>query len=410
MGHWEERERLFRGRKLKRKESQRDEKDRWSMLLHNKRKGAEQSRRRQLQRQQLGRWPAGAHSGTSHWSWATLLAAGLTVFLATTGTGVDFLIAGGGLDPLDWRTGAVATGVACGGLAAGSLMIVTCIRKRRRMLTVSAGGGSLDPHSMGVRNCTARRITAPSQQQEHRVVPSSGQDTVGKHKKQIRRREEMRRKAQERKAEIEHLQEERRRRHSSTLDSNFAGLVEASSPGDFVSGVPATAPAWEEDKHVASQNRKLSTPVAGPGVWSQTEEPVFSAPQGDKRHEAIEASDSASETDGSAVEQLVRQEQHARERIANEMDIPEASICPLTLEVIRDPVIDACGHSYERHAITAWLRTHTTSPCTNEAAKVAAARIAELESRIAELEKLLQAEQAEHAATKAAVDEHRTTR
>lgn len=42
--------------------------------------------------------------------------------------------------------------------------------------------------------------------------------------------------------------------------------------------------------------------------------------------------------------------------------VPEDCICPLTLEVMRDPVIDALGHSYERFAMTAWLENHTTSP------------------------------------------------
>ena len=67
--------------------------------------------------------------------------------------------------------------------------------------------------------------------------------------------------------------------------------------------------------------------------------------------------------------------------------VPEDCICPLTLEVMRDPVIDALGHSYEvraspargapapaltparraqRYAIEAWLQTHSSSPRTNE--------------------------------------------
>ena len=38
--------------------------------------------------------------------------------------------------------------------------------------------------------------------------------------------------------------------------------------------------------------------------------------------------------------------------------------CPITLLVMRDPVIAADGHSYEREALEAWLRTHRTSPLT----------------------------------------------
>ena len=38
--------------------------------------------------------------------------------------------------------------------------------------------------------------------------------------------------------------------------------------------------------------------------------------------------------------------------------------CPISLEVMRDPVIAADGHSYEREAITRWLGAHRTSPLT----------------------------------------------
>ena len=43
----------------------------------------------------------------------------------------------------------------------------------------------------------------------------------------------------------------------------------------------------------------------------------------------------------------------------------ENFICPITYEVMSDPVITAEGHSYERSAIEAWLENHDTSPITN---------------------------------------------
>ena len=42
--------------------------------------------------------------------------------------------------------------------------------------------------------------------------------------------------------------------------------------------------------------------------------------------------------------------------------------CPITLEVMRDPVMAADGHSYEREAILRWLRGHRTSPLTGRKA------------------------------------------
>lgn len=36
--------------------------------------------------------------------------------------------------------------------------------------------------------------------------------------------------------------------------------------------------------------------------------------------------------------------------------------CPITRELMRDPVIAADGHTYDREAIEMWLRNHDTSP------------------------------------------------
>ncbi len=44
---------------------------------------------------------------------------------------------------------------------------------------------------------------------------------------------------------------------------------------------------------------------------------------------------------------------------------PNGSVCPITLQVMSDPVIAADGHSYERAAIEKWLLTSNISPATN---------------------------------------------
>eukprot|EP01112_Ceratiomyxa_fruticulosa_P020975 TRINITY_DN7285_c0_g2_i1.p1 TRINITY_DN7285_c0_g2~~TRINITY_DN7285_c0_g2_i1.p1 ORF type:complete len:812 (-),score=239.44 TRINITY_DN7285_c0_g2_i1:113-2548(-) len=43
---------------------------------------------------------------------------------------------------------------------------------------------------------------------------------------------------------------------------------------------------------------------------------------------------------------------------------PPSFICPLTQEVMKDPVVDPEGNSYERSAIEAWLKNNATSPIT----------------------------------------------
>ena len=46
--------------------------------------------------------------------------------------------------------------------------------------------------------------------------------------------------------------------------------------------------------------------------------------------------------------------------------MPDEYICPITQVVMVDPVLGSDGRSYERSAITEWLRTHNTSPLTRE--------------------------------------------
>ena len=41
---------------------------------------------------------------------------------------------------------------------------------------------------------------------------------------------------------------------------------------------------------------------------------------------------------------------------------PQSYFCPITQQIMRDPVLLGDGHSYERLAINQWLQTHNTSP------------------------------------------------
>eukprot|EP00210_Caulerpa_lentillifera_P006948 g6643.t1 len=47
-------------------------------------------------------------------------------------------------------------------------------------------------------------------------------------------------------------------------------------------------------------------------------------------------------------------------------DMEQCICCPITLEVMRDPVIASDGHTYEREAIERWLRCKTGSPVTRQ--------------------------------------------
>ena len=45
-------------------------------------------------------------------------------------------------------------------------------------------------------------------------------------------------------------------------------------------------------------------------------------------------------------------------------EVPDDFICPITSEIMTDPVTTEDGFTYERTAITEWLRTKDTSPKT----------------------------------------------
>lgn len=45
-------------------------------------------------------------------------------------------------------------------------------------------------------------------------------------------------------------------------------------------------------------------------------------------------------------------------------EVPESFFCPLTHEVMHDPVVDPEGNTYERAAIEEWLKKESTSPIT----------------------------------------------
>lgn len=59
---------------------------------------------------------------------------------------------------------------------------------------------------------------------------------------------------------------------------------------------------------------------------------------------------------------------HLAEKIASIQpeDIPNEFVCPITTEIIMDPVVAVDGHTYERAAIEEWFKTKSTSPKTNE--------------------------------------------
>lgn len=70
------------------------------------------------------------------------------------------------------------------------------------------------------------------------------------------------------------------------------------------------------------------------------------------------------------TEEAVQSEWSKRERPDTDVDVSintSTFACPITQEVMKDPVIAADGFSYERKSIERWFEMgHTTSPVTNK--------------------------------------------
>ena len=52
-----------------------------------------------------------------------------------------------------------------------------------------------------------------------------------------------------------------------------------------------------------------------------------------------------------------------------DVTMPDDCFCPITLNLIQDPVVAADGFTYEKYAIKHWLKKHNTSPLTGQKLK-----------------------------------------
>eukprot|EP00892_Ulva_mutabilis_P003541 jgi/Ulvmu1/1559/UM110_0022.1 len=62
--------------------------------------------------------------------------------------------------------------------------------------------------------------------------------------------------------------------------------------------------------------------------------------------------------------------------------VPELFLCPISREVMENPVLASDGHVYERAQIEAWLKAHQTSPMTNMAMRPEVRPVLSLRSEI----------------------------
>ena len=80
-----------------------------------------------------------------------------------------------------------------------------------------------------------------------------------------------------------------------------------------------------------------------------------------------EASDVEQDTTTATCQEHAEDTERTEDDDASTSDIPEEFICPLTLEIFTDPLMDKRGMNWERSAILEWLnRGNTTCPLTRE--------------------------------------------
>ncbi|RYG64203.1 FHA domain-containing protein, partial [archaeon] len=53
-------------------------------------------------------------------------------------------------------------------------------------------------------------------------------------------------------------------------------------------------------------------------------------------------------------------------KVMRGMKIRDEFLCPITYELMREPVVASDGHTYEKNAIDKWLKTNHTSPRSGE--------------------------------------------
>lgn len=113
------------------------------------------------------------------------------------------------------------------------------------------------------------------------------------------------------------------------------GAVHLSSPAPTMAGqrpLPSAPPAVDLPSPAAQRSHQQREPV--PAYWT------------------------------AALERL--QQEVADGSLTTDTEPPEQYVCPITADLLIDPVVASDGHTYSREGIKAWLALKRTSPKTNE--------------------------------------------
>ena len=123
--------------------------------------------------------------------------------------------------------------------------------------------------------------------------------------------------------------------------------------------------AEEEEARRAAEETKAEAAAEAARIAAEEEAAQREAKEAAEVAAAVAAADAAEAAAAAAAAEAARVAAEEAERLAAEDDdVPDQFVCPITAEIMSDPVCLSDGFTYERAAIAQWLESHDTSPKT----------------------------------------------
>ncbi|KAJ1469006.1 hypothetical protein T484DRAFT_1919779, partial [Baffinella frigidus] len=128
-------------------------------------------------------------------------------------------------------------------------------------------------------------------------------------------------------------------------------------PADCVSKVPQLFVLKVFDSSAEVETEEWHTADAASGAGVETSSPTFD-------HQTISSQTHVSLPSQIPVSIFARCSAEENQPHFDQ-EVPEEFVCPITCEIIREPVVALDGFVYEKDAIESWFTQSNCSPCTN---------------------------------------------
>eukprot|EP01090_Pellita_catalonica_P018752 TRINITY_DN6156_c0_g1_i1.p1 TRINITY_DN6156_c0_g1~~TRINITY_DN6156_c0_g1_i1.p1 ORF type:complete len:750 (+),score=175.71 TRINITY_DN6156_c0_g1_i1:2062-4311(+) len=119
-------------------------------------------------------------------------------------------------------------------------------------------------------------------------------------------------------------------------------------------------------------HRILLTEAPTLKAWKKQQKSQAAAAKKQQTEKEVAAKKQQEKDEEEAKKQEEEEKEESEEKIEEqkkadaEQEIPEEFCCPITQDIMTDPVIAEDGHTYERKSIKEWVDKHGTSPMTRE--------------------------------------------